>query len=84
MRRERLLAKALASPNNLVFRELVSLTEAFGFRLVHTSGSHHIFVHPNVAEPLNLQSVGRKAKPYQVRQLLSIVESHNLTLGEDP
>lgn len=43
-------------------------------------GSHHIFTHPDLAEILNLQSVRGEAKPYQVRQLLRIVEKHNLTL----
>ena len=43
-------------------------------------GSHHSFTHPDLAEILNLQSVRGEAKPYQVRQLLRIVEKHNLTL----
>jgi hypothetical protein len=32
---------------------------------------------------LNLQEVDGKAKPYQVRQFLRIVEENNLTLGEE-
>jgi len=32
-----------------------------------TLGSHHIFVHPQVQELVNLQNVGGKAKPYQIR-----------------
>jgi len=44
-------------------------------------GSHHIFVRPGVRELVNLQDVHSKAKPYQVRQLLDLVERYNLSLG---
>jgi predicted RNA binding protein YcfA (HicA-like mRNA interferase family) len=43
---------------------MVILVEAFGFRLSRTSGSHHIFIHPNVKELVNLQNVKGQAKPY--------------------
>ena len=39
----KLLDKALASPANVRFNEVVKLVEAFGFRLSRASGSHHIF-----------------------------------------
>jgi hypothetical protein len=32
---------------------------------------------------VNLQNVGGKAKPYQVRQVLRLVERYNLTLQEE-
>jgi hypothetical protein len=32
---------------------------------------------------LNLQEVDGKAKPYQVRQFLRIVEDNDLTLGDE-
>ena len=57
MTRRKLLEKALASPKNLRFEEAVALAEAVGFRLSRTSGSHHIFVHPDVPELLNLGRV---------------------------
>ncbi len=31
---------------------------------------------------VNLQEVGGKAKPYQIRQFLKIVERYNLKIGE--
>jgi hypothetical protein len=57
--------------------------QAFGFRLARTRGSHHIFVHDAFPELLNLQSVAGQAKPYQVRQLLHLVERYNLVLEDD-
>ena len=61
---------------------MVTLVEAFGFRLSRVRGSHHIFVHPNVRELVNLQNVKGQVKPYQVRQFLSLVERYDLELGE--
>ena len=80
MNKQKLLAKALAGSKNLRFTEAVALAHAFGYRLSRTKGSHHIFVHPRIKELMNLQDVGGKAKPYQIRQLLDIVERYNLTL----
>ena len=84
MKRDKLLARALASPNNLSFREFVALVEAFGFHLARTAGSHHIYLHPDVPEAINIQRARGKAKPYQVRQFLRLVESHNLGFREEP
>jgi predicted RNA binding protein YcfA (HicA-like mRNA interferase family) len=77
----KLLQKALSSPANLRFDEACGLARAFGFHLSPESGSHHIFAHQNVRELVNLQEVRGKAKPYQVRQLLALVERYNLSLG---
>ena len=83
MNKRKLLAKALSGSKNLRFGEAAALAEAFGFHLSRTKGSHHIFVHPRVRELVNLQEVGGKAKPYQVRQLLEIVERYDLELRQD-
>ena len=69
MNKKKILEKALAGSKNIRFGEIVALVEAFGFHLSRVSGSHHIFVHPQVQELVNLQEVDGKAKPYQVRQL---------------
>ncbi len=83
MKKQKLLRKAVTSPRNFRFSEMVTLVEAFGFRLTRTSGSHHIFIHPEVSELLNLQEVQGKAKPYQISQFLRLVEMYNLRLEED-
>ena len=81
MNPRKLLKKTLSSPANLHFEEACTLARAFGFHLSRVKGSHHIFAHPAVRELLNLQEVGGRAKPYQVRQLLDLVERYNLSLG---
>lgn len=82
MNPKQLLQKALRQPRNLSFDDLVKLLRAFGFELARVSGSHHIFVHPDVDRPLNLQEVHGQAKPYQVRQFLRVVEENNLSIED--
>ena len=61
---------------------MVSCIESFGFKLDRVNGSHHIFTHPNVNDLLNLQNVKGKAKPYQIKQFLSLIEKHNLIMSD--
>ena len=82
MNKKKLLEKALRGSRNISFDEIVTLVEAFGFRLKRVNGSHHIFVHPQVQELVNLQEVSGKAKPYQVHQFLKLVELYDLQLGD--
>jgi len=83
MKKRKLLEKILAGSKNVRFNDMVTLVEAFGFRLSRISSGHHIFVHPQVRELVNLQNVAGKAKPYQIRQFLQLVERYNLQLGDD-
>jgi HicA toxin of bacterial toxin-antitoxin, len=83
MNKRKLLRKILGGSENIRFGDMVTLVEAFGFRLARTSGSHHIFEHPALPEILNIQSYRGKAKPYQLRQFLELVEQYNLELGDD-
>lgn len=82
MNSQKLLRRALASPQSLRFVEALKLAEAFGFRLERVSGSHHILKRAGIPELVNLLNVGGIAKSYQVRQLLKLVERHNLSLAE--
>ncbi len=83
MKKRKLLYKALTNPQGLRFSEMVTLVESFGFRLSRVKGSHHIFVHPQVQELVNIQDVNGQAKPYQVRQFLKLIERYNLELGDE-
>jgi len=65
---------------NVSFSDMRRLVEAFGFELRRTSGSHHVFVHAEVRELVNLQEVRGQAKPYQVRQFLRLVERYALRM----
>ncbi len=80
MKPRKLLHRLSQSQTNVKFDDLIRLALALGFRLDRTAGSHHILVHPDIRELLNLQDFGGEAKPYQVRQLLKLVEEYNLVL----
>jgi hypothetical protein len=82
LNKHRLLQKLINRPANVRFSELVAVVEAFGFRLSRVSGSHHIYVHNDVRELVNLQNVGGRAKPYQIGQFLELVELYDLKLEE--
>jgi predicted RNA binding protein YcfA (HicA-like mRNA interferase family) len=80
-RHEKLLAKLLQGRNdaNIPFIGLCRLLKTFGF-MERIRGSHHIFTREDVEEILNLQPKGSKAKPYQVKQIRSIILRNKLTL----
>ncbi|MCL4825721.1 MAG: type II toxin-antitoxin system HicA family toxin [Caldilinea sp.] len=58
MNKARLLEKILSGSRNVRFGDFVALVEGFGFELSRVRGSHHIFVHPDIPEILNLQEHG--------------------------
>ena len=64
------------------FGDLESLLKKLGFKLDRTNGSHHIYLHPRVSRPMNVQRKGKDAKPYQVRQLRDIIEEFGLELDD--
>ena len=56
------------------------LLEGLGFQELRVAGSHHVYGRPGMAQQLNLQERQGKAKPYQLRQLASLVRRYNLSL----
>jgi len=82
MNKRKLLHKLISGSKNIRFNEAIAIAEAFGFRLDRISGSHHIFIHPDLPELVNLQKVKGKAKPYQIKQLLKIIEKYNLHMED--
>ena len=83
MKKQKLLQKLLSGTKNVRFSEVTALAEAFGFQLDRINGSHHIFIHERIPELLNLQNVNGQAKPYQIKQMLQLIEAHNLQLEEE-
>jgi predicted RNA binding protein YcfA (HicA-like mRNA interferase family) len=68
---------------NIRFADLCRLVVALGFERRRVSGSHHTFAHPDVPELINLQDVRGQAKPYQIRQLMRLVERYDLHLEDE-
>lgn len=70
------------NPQNVRFERLRTVAEAVGFRFARCSGSHYIYVLGGVKEILDFQEKDGKAKPYQVKQLIGLVDKYNLAQGE--
>ncbi len=77
-KKEKLYSKIKNAPENVRFEEICALAEMFGFILKALQGSHKTYRRAGVIELLNFQNCGGKAKPYQVRQLLKIIEFYDL------
>lgn len=66
------------NPKNVRFETLCRAAEQFGFSYRGGKGSHRGYSKEGVRQLLNFQSVKGKAKPYQVKQFLKIVEQYKL------
>jgi hypothetical protein len=62
---------------NIRFNDLRTLLSHLGF-VERIRGDHHIFTRDGVAEILNLQPRGGKAKAYQVKQVRGVITSYRL------
>ena len=74
MNKKKLLKKILSGSKNVAFKDAMKCAEMFGFKLGRVQGTHHIFVHNDIPELINLQNVNGQAKPYQIKQLLKIID----------
>jgi len=80
-KKEKLYRKAKESPGNLRFSELCTLAEYVGFEFRNQTGSHRIYKQITINKMINLQPDKRdksKARKYQIKQLLSIIDDYNL------
>jgi predicted RNA binding protein YcfA (HicA-like mRNA interferase family) len=66
-----------SSDANIDFDDLCGVLSELGFSK-RQKGSHHIFSKSGVEELVNLQRDGSKAKPYQVRQVRTIIQRYSL------
>jgi len=69
------------SDRNIEFKPLCNLLTTLGFD-ERLKGDHHIFTRSDVTEIINLQPIGAKAKPYQVKQVRNLIIKYHLG-GDD-
>ena len=76
---EKLLLKILSGSKDkdINFNDLSKVLRICGFQ-ERVKGSHHIFYKDGIEEIINLQPLGSKAKPYQVKQVRQIVLKYKL------
>jgi len=77
--REKILAGGADS--NIEFADLCKLLGRLGFE-ERVRGDHHIFTLGGVSEIINLQPKGKKAKPYQVKQVRNTLVTYRLGEGD--
>jgi predicted RNA binding protein YcfA (HicA-like mRNA interferase family) len=84
VKKEKLYQRLVNNQKNVKFNQLLSIVEAFGFVLDRIKGSHHTYKHPKVSDAFLVLSAdkNKEAKPYQVKQFLSLVEEHNLSIDK--
>ena len=63
----------LKSGNALTFADTQIILKKLGFTLERVTGSHHIYTHLQIDRPVNIQPVGKDAKPYQLKQIRDII-----------
>jgi hypothetical protein len=80
---EKALIKILrgTSDKNISFSEICTILKALKFS-ERIKGDHHIFTREDIVEIVNIQSIGSKAKAYQVKQIRNIILKYKLTLGD--
>ncbi|OIQ83806.1 YcfA-like protein [mine drainage metagenome] len=66
-----------ASDSSIGFSDLRNLLESLGFE-VRIKGDHFIYNKAGVAEIINIQPMGSKAKPYQVKQIRNLILKYKL------
>jgi predicted RNA binding protein YcfA (HicA-like mRNA interferase family) len=65
------------SDANIAFDDIRGLLLHLGFE-ERIRGSHHLYRKEGIAEKINLQRSGGKAKPYQVKQVRDVILKHHL------
>ena len=81
---DRLLTRILSGSTdaNIDFSDMCTLLIRLRFS-ERVRGSHHIFSKDGVDEILNLQPRESKAKPYQVKQVRSVIVKYKLAGSDD-
>lgn len=65
------------SDSNIRFMDFRNLILSYGFR-ERIRGDHYIYKHENLAERINIQPNGNKAKAHQVKQVRMLFEKYGL------
>ena len=76
---DKLLVKILCgnSDKDISFDDLCKVILHLGFE-ERIKGSHHIYYKNGIEEIINIQPIGSKAKPYQVKQVRNLVLKYKL------
>lgn len=62
---------------NIKFADLQKLLDVLGFQH-RIKGDHFIYWREDIAKIINIQPIGNKAKPYQVKQVRGLILKYKL------
>lgn len=62
---------------SISFSDFQSILERMGFQC-RIKGDHFIYTKDGIEEIINIQPVGKRAKPYQVKQVRQIILKYQL------
>ena len=81
---EKLIQRILSGrqDNTILFSQAISLMQMLGFSM-RIKSSHHIFFKEGIAEIINLQPDGSKAKAYQIKQIREIMVKYQLGVEDE-
>lgn len=65
------------SDSNIRFTDLQNLLTSYGF-VCRIKGDHFIYTKTGIEEIINIQPLGNKAKPYQVKQVRNLFLKYKL------
>lgn len=84
VKKQKLYQRILNNQKNVKFNQLITVVEAFGFVLDRIKGSHHTYKHADIDEAFLQLQPGKngEAKPYQIKQFLSLVEEYALRMEQ--
>lgn len=76
---EKLLAFLMSGTGdkNFLFSDLQAILDRLGFQC-RVKGDHFIYTRDGIDEIINLQPLGARAKPYQVRQVRQLILKYHL------
>lgn len=76
---EKLLLSILSGTRDkgILFTDLRAVLDRLGFQC-RIKGDHFIYTKDDVEEIINIQPVGNKAKPYQVKQVRNVILKYQL------
>ncbi|MBP2678988.1 MAG: YcfA-like protein [Deltaproteobacteria bacterium] len=77
--RQKLIEKRRMNPAGIRFREICLLAEHLGFSRRGGKGSHVVYERDGISEILTVQDRKGMAKPYQVKQLLAVMDKYDLS-----
>ena len=79
-----LIENAKNNPKGLRFSDLQKLCLCCGMLHDRTKGSHYVYKHANPSFTITIQELSDgKAKPYQVKQVIDLIELHNLNKEDE-